>query len=114
MLARSPTAGHASRSLPARAGPYLASLSVLRGTRTQHPEVAAAADFDALADGLLVGVFAEPALGLGLHHRVGQRLQIVGALLSRVHGQPHHVPAARRGQPAGVLLAQVIAVRLDV
>ena len=32
----------------------------------------------------------------------------------RVRGQPDHVPAARRGQPGGVLLAQVIAVRLDV
>src|SRR5580692_7924063 len=122
MLARSPTAGHASRLLPAWAGPYQASLSVLRGARAQHSEVPAAADFDALADGLLIDVFAEvvaevfaePALGLGLHHRVGQRFQVIGALLGRVHGQPDHVPAARRGQPGGVLFAQVIAVRLDV
>src|SRR5580704_8215743 len=115
MLARSPTAGHASRLRPGL-GLYLASLSVLRGARAQHAEVAAAADFDALADGLLAGVFAdvvaeilaEPALGMGLHDRVGQGFQVVGALLGRVHGQPHHVPAARRGQPAGVLFAQVI------
>src|ERR1700722_7654652 len=128
MLARSPTAGHASRLRPGL-GLYLASLSVLRGARAQHAEVAAAAAVGALADGLLAGVvdvsarvsarvfaevFAEPALGMGLHDRVGQRFQVVGALLGRVHGQPHHIPAARRGQPAGVLLAQVIAVRLDV
>src|ERR1700722_19170493 len=124
MLARSPTAGHASRLRPGP-GLYLASLSVLRGARAQHAEVAAAADFDALADGVLAGVvdvsaevfaevFAEPALGMGLHDRVGQGFQVVGALLGRVHGQPHHIPAARRGQPASVLFAQVIAVRLDV
>src|SRR5579862_7440316 len=102
MLARSPTAGHASRLRPGL-GLYLASLSVLRGARAQHSEVAAAADFDALADGLLAGVFAEvvtgvvagvpaevfaqPALRMGLHDRVGQRFQVVGALLGRVHGQ---------------------------
>src|SRR5271170_5169636 len=121
MLARSPTAGHASRCWLPRLGwpggtasenwvSYLASLSVLRRAGAQHPEVAAAADLDALADGLGVHL----ALRVGFHHRVGQRFQVIGALLGRVHGQPHHVPAARRGQPAGVLLAQVIAVRLDV
>src|SRR5260370_35239059 len=102
MRARSPTAGHAPRCWPPRAGPYLASLSVLRGARAQHSEVTAAADLDALADGLLVGVFAGPALGLGLHDRVGQRLQVVGALLGRAHGQPYPVPAARPGQPGGM------------
>src|SRR5260370_6975346 len=103
MRARSPTAGHAPRCWPPRAGPYLASLSVLRGARAQHSEVAAAADLDALADGLLVGVFARPALGLGLHDRVGQRLQVVGALLARVHRQPPPVPPPRPPHPLPAL-----------
>src|SRR6266567_2821712 len=63
-----------------------------------------------LAYGLLVG----PRSRLGLHHRVRERFQVIGAVLGRFHGQPHHVPAARRGQPGGVLFAQVVAVRLDI
>src|SRR5580692_3093769 len=114
MLARSPTAGSASRDRTgdgrAQAAWPAPSLSVLRRPGAQHSQVAAPTDLDALADGLLF----LPGPRLGLHHRVGERLQVIGAVLSRIRRQPDHVPAARRGQPARVFLAQVIAVRLHV
>src|ERR1700677_2606315 len=86
----------------------LTSLSVFGRSGLQHPEVATPTDLDALADGL-PGTLPRPVV----HHRVGQRLQVIGAGLGRLlERQPDHIPATRRGQPAGMLLAQVIAVRL--
>src|SRR5262249_2363133 len=108
MLARSPNGDPPDRGRcrpPVRAA--LPALSALRRACAQHPQVAPAADLDALADRLLLGRYPRA----GLHHRVGQRFQVIGAVLDRLHRQPHHVPAARRDQPGGVLLAQVVAVR---
>src|ERR1700722_9256529 len=113
MLARSPTLDPPSvtRTAPClyrtRPGP---SLSVLRRPGTQHPQVAAAADLDALADRLF---FLLRRPGLGFHDRLGERLEVIFTILRRIRGQPDHVPAARGGQPTRVLFAQVIAVRLE-
>ncbi len=55
----------------------LPSLSVLRRPGAQHPQVAPAADLDPLPHGLLLG----PHSRRRLHHRVRERLQVVGAVL---------------------------------
>ena len=86
MLARSPTLDlpPVTQRRPAFAECGLApSLSVLRGPRTQHPQVAAAADLDALPDRLL---FRPRRPRLRLHDRVRERLQVIGAILSRSAG----------------------------
>src|SRR5262245_41454914 len=116
MLARSPNAGPAPRDPTVRPPRASAppSLTALPRPRAQHPQVAPASDLDALADGLLLEPAIRPRPRLGLHHRVRERFEVIGAILDRFHRQPHHVPAARCDQPGGVLLAQVVAVRLDV
>jgi hypothetical protein len=101
---------------------------------TDYPQVAAAADLDALAyrfGDLVVGTRVALVPG-GRLARTGMRnsagavraasladyvregLQVVGTLLRRVRRQAHHVPAARHDEPGGVLLAQVITVRLNI
>ena len=51
-----------------------------------------------------------------LADRVGQRLEVVagGQQRPRVRGEPQDLPAAGGGEPAAVLLAEVVAVRLGV
>src|SRR5581483_799237 len=109
MLARSPT-------VPpfVLLHPLMRSLSVLgRRAGLEHPKVAAAAHLDALPDWFPQFASLPRA---GLHDRVREGLQVVfpGLDVVGVDRQPHHVPAARRGQPGGVLLAQVVTVRLDI
>jgi hypothetical protein len=58
--------------------------------------------------------FPAVAGGAGLADDVGDGLEVVGPLLLRAWPQAHHIPAARRDEPGGVLLAQVIRVRLHV
>src|SRR5579875_636346 len=95
--------------------------------RADHPQVTAAPHLDALADRLRRGrperTLAAPAGRTGRAGRlaprrlpdgVGQRLEVIDALLHRVTGQPDHVPAPGHGQPLGMLGAQVVAVRLHV
>ena|SRR5215469_5853635 len=45
---------------------------------------------------------------------VGDRLQVIGALLLRGRRQPHHVPATRRDEAGRVFLAQVVSAWLLV
>src|SRR5208282_1145799 len=66
ILARSPTAGPASRAAPAGRPGALPSLSVLRRAGAQHAQVPAPADLDTLAHGLLV----DPHPRRRLHYRV--------------------------------------------
>ncbi len=51
-----------------------------------------------------------------LADRVGQRLEVVAGRQQRlgVRGEPQDLPAAGGGEPAAVLLAEVVAVRLGV
>src|SRR5579875_1780253 len=80
--------------------------------RAQHPQVPPPADLDALPDRL--GPGAGPGRARRLPHRVGQGLQVVARRpVAGAERQPHDVPPARRGEPVGVLAAQVVAVRLD-
>src|SRR3984885_13778372 len=74
--------------------------------------MAAAAHLDPLADGLRVAALPR----LGLHDRVGQRLQVIFPLPGRlgIDRQAHHIPASRGDQPGSVLLTQVVAVRLYI
>ena len=88
----------------------LSSLSVLWRPGAQHPEVPPAADLDPLTHGLLL----DPRSRLRLHHRVRECFQVIGPVLERLHGQSHHIPTTRRGEPASVFFAQVVAVRLDI
>src|SRR5690606_23217865 len=53
------------------------------------------------------------ARGTLLADRLGQRHEVVGGQLG-VRREAHDVPAAGRGEPGGVLLAQVVGVRLGV
>src|SRR6478736_1047799 len=93
-----------------------------RGTLTrptlsiaQHPQVAASPDLDgALRVG---GAGGGRGAGLaGLTHRVGEGEQVVRrrARVDELPGQTHDLPAPRRGQPLGVLGAQVVGVWLGV
>jgi hypothetical protein len=50
----------------------------------------------------------------GLPYGVGECLKVVGAGFGLLVGQPEQFPAHGRGQPVGVVSAQVITVRLDV
>src|SRR5699024_5329930 len=73
--------------------------------------MAAASGLDAAALGL--GLLGRTR---GLSYRVGERLEIV---LRRLPGvgvgrEPQHIPAARCGESLGVVLAQVVAVRLGI
>jgi hypothetical protein len=88
--------------------------------------MAASAHLNALANGFGGGLprgasrragtrrLAGPIGTAGLADDVRQRLEVVGPFPGRVGRQFHHVPAARRDQPGGVLLAQVITVRLNI
>jgi hypothetical protein len=69
----------------------------------------AAAHFDPLPDRFVGRLWA-----CRLAHGVRERLKIVGRWLRWFHGQPHNLPAERRGQPFGVQCAQIVAVWLDV
>src|SRR5690606_10334509 len=47
-------------------------------------------------------------------YRVGECLQVVGGRLGGLVGQAHDLPPAGRGEPLGMLGAQVVTVRLRV
>src|SRR6516162_3754251 len=71
--------------------------------------MAAPADLDPLPDRLTGRVRCR-----GLHHRVGQGLQIVLLILGRTVREADHLPADGHGHPVGMGGAQVVAVRFDV
>lgn len=78
--------------------------------------MAAAGDFqgvDVARPRAVAAAFLGPG---GLAHGVGQGFQVVAAGPDRtgVRGQPYDLPAAGRGQPLGVLRAQVVAVGFRV
>ena len=52
--------------------------------------------------------------GLADRVREGEQVVVGGASRREVGDQPQHLPAARRGQPLGVPVAQVVGVRLGV
>src|SRR5579875_15419 len=106
----------------------VASLGVRlgRGGGAQDAQMAAAAHLDALADGFGGGLaLGVPRLGgtrrlagvpgaAGLADDVRQRLNVLGPFPGGILRQPYPVPPARHDEPGGVLLAQVVTVRLDV
>ena len=80
--------------------------------RPQHPQMSAAADLDALADGL------RSAGRRRLPDRIRERFEIIGRCLGhlgwRRQRKPYHFPPLGGCQPVGMRLTQVITVRLYV
>jgi hypothetical protein len=102
--------GAASGTALGRA-PRLPQPTAISGCRPQDPQVASAADLDALTRRL-----GWHARRRGLAYGVGERLQVVcvSRLVGRVPDRkPDDIPAARCRHPVGVPGAQVVTVRLD-
>ncbi len=93
-------------------GPAPGRVSGLFRRRAQDPEVAPAAYLDPLPHRLCRGTGRA-----SLPDDVGECFQVIGLRrrgLLGLHRQPYDVPAAWCREPAGVVSAQIVTVRLDV
>lgn len=86
--------------------------------RAQHPKVAAAGDLHRVrrARAAASGFGRTFVRTRGFPYGVGERFEVVtaGAGGRGGVGEPHHFPAARRGQPLTVLSTEVVAVGLGI